>query len=177
MKSALLPGLGEYSLGNNARGNTFLFTEISLISAAVVSSVWADHETSAMISYAADHAGVQTAGKSDQYWVDIGNYDSLDDYNAEHLRWRDFEGIYTGSQENNWSWESDSQRKKFRDLRVHRDQLQQTAKFIIGAVVVNHIVSAVDALYLSRIAQQNFSYSPVFDSRSGRVIHSISVNF
>ena len=36
-------------------------------------------------------------------------------------------------------------------IRIKSDQLAISGKFIAGAILVNHIISAIDALYLKRI--------------------------
>ena len=47
-------------------------------------------------------------------------------------------------------------------MRIHSDGLALTGQFLIGAVVLNHIVSAIDALYLTRLERiQSIALNPV----------------
>ena len=106
VKSLLLPGTGEYALGNNVRGRTFVISEIALIFSAVSAYHFSSVNERKYIAFAAEHSGIQTAGKDHHYWVDIGNYLSINDFNEEHLRFRENDALYEETDE--WSWEWDS---------------------------------------------------------------------
>ncbi len=108
-----------------------------------------------MRSIAANHAGVDVSGKDDQYWIDIGNYSSRNKFNAEHQRWREPEVLYDPDIEWNWSWDSHTNQKKFEARRINRDRWALSGKFLFGGIVINHVVSAIDALYLKRILSQH----------------------
>ncbi|MCK5329807.1 MAG: hypothetical protein KAK01_00230 [Candidatus Marinimicrobia bacterium] len=178
IKSLILPGLGEYSLGKNRLGRFFLLTEVVLVTGALVSSTSVYFEDLAMRSYASDYAFVTPGGQSDQFWVDIGNYESRDAFNAEHLRWREFDVLYNNDHELNWEWISPKHREKFRDIRVNRDRLKHTTKFVISAVVLNHVISAIDALYFTRIMNlPQVSYLPLYDPIDRNLKHSFSIYF
>ena len=55
-----------------------------------------------------------------------------------------------------WSWDrdEDSTRKAFEQKRILSDQMNHDATFGAGAIVLNHMVSAIDALYLMRIGSK-----------------------
>ena len=47
-------------------------------------------------------------------------------------------------------------------MRINSDGLAKTGEFLIGAIVLNHIVSAIDALYLVRLQRiQSINLNPV----------------
>ena len=54
-----------------------------------------------------------------------------------------------------WNWDSYDNMKKFEKLRIKSDFLDRQGKFIAGAILLNHIISAIDALYIKNIKQQN----------------------
>ena len=83
--------------------------------------------------------------------MDIGNYDSITDYNDEHLRNREMDDLYPDDKKWSWDWDTDANRKAFEKKRISSDQLKLAATFGIGALMVNHIVSAIDVLYLKRV--------------------------
>ena len=45
--------------------------------------------------------------------------------------------------------------KKFEKLRIKSDSFNRQGKFIAGAILINHIISSIDALYIKKIKQQN----------------------
>ena len=95
VKSAILPGWGESSMHNSKRARLFLLTEISLLTAWVSAYTISGHQANQYQSFAVEHAGIDSRGKDHQYWVDIGNYSSMTNHNDEHLRFRDFESLYS----------------------------------------------------------------------------------
>jgi len=152
VKSLIVPGWGQYDLDNRTRGNIFISTEIIGLALSTFCMVQSNSAEDTYLALAAEHAGVTTDGKDYQYWVDIGNYNSIDDYNDEHLRWREFDNIYQLNDKWNWKWDADKNRDKFEDHRIKSDKYTLATKFIIGGIVLNHIISAIDALYLQNVS-------------------------
>ena len=99
-------------------------------------------------------------------------------HNEEHLRFREFDALYPSESEWSWEWSSDSKREKYRDYRVASDTWALGAKFIAGSIVINHIVSAIDALYLQRISRiEVVSVTPMIHPTSGRSGLSLTIQF
>ena len=161
-KSALMPGWGESAQGKYLRARVFRISELFLWTSCVGAYAFSRYERSSYEAFAAEHAGINSEDKNHQYWVDIGNYQNITLFNEEHLRFREPEDIYRAGTGFDWAWDTDSNRKKFEDMRIHSDGLALTGKFLIGAVVLNHIVSAIDALYLTRLERiQSIALNPV----------------
>jgi len=164
LKSFILPGTGEYALGNTSRGRTFILSEIALVFSAVGAYHFSNLNEQKYIAFAAEHSGVQSAGKDHHYWVDIGNYMSIHDFNEEHLRFRENDALYEETDEWNWEWDTESNRSKFESTRITSDKWKLGGKFIIGGLVVNHIISAIDVLYLTKISKLNkIAFAPTID--------------
>ena len=127
-----------------------------------------------------EHGGISSGDKPRQFWIDIGNYDSREDFIAEHLRWRDFDAIETyEDQECDWSWVSKSDKKYFESKRVRSDRLLLMGNFFIGGIVLNHIISVNDAIYHSRKNSENgiqFSIFPIHSLPDGRIYLNLSVS-
>lgn len=155
LKSLILPGMGEFQLNQTKKGRTFLLTESILWLSVLTCNKASKYQDETMRSIAANHAGVDVSGKDDQYWIDIGNYSSRNKFNAEHQRWREPEVLYDPDIEWNWSWDSHTNQKKFEARRINRDRWALSGKFLFGGIVINHVVSAIDALYLKRILSQH----------------------
>lgn len=178
VKSLLVPGSGEYQLERPQRGRLFVLTEITLATGIAGSYIWSRQIDTRMQAFAADFAQVDPTAKPDQFWIDLGNYSSRDDFNDEHLRWRQIEQLYPKEEAWDWQWESDKKRSEFRDYRVRRDWLKKTGGFFAGALVLNHLVSAIDALYLTRLsAADAVAYRPQYNPITGSLSHSLIFSF
>ncbi|MFQ6676730.1 MAG: hypothetical protein ACE5D0_00275 [Fidelibacterota bacterium] len=167
-KSFLVPGLGEYALDEPARGRAFIISETTLWTSLAGALIISNNYSDQFQAFSADFAGISPGGKNQQFWIDVGNYNSREDHNEEHLRFREFDALYPNDSEWDWNWTSEKKRKQYRSYRITSDQWFLTAKFVAGGIVINHIISAVDVLYLQRISQiQNISVLPVFDYGKG----------
>ena len=178
VKSLVLPGWGEYSLDNQIRGRIFVLSETVLLLAILGSYSVAQRQETEYKAYAAEHAGIDPIGKDRQFWVDIGNYSSLFSFNEEHLRWRDFNALYEDNDTWAWAWDSSNNRERFENTRIASDSWRLRGSFLIGGVVLNHIVSAIDALYLSKITNiQETVVSPNYNPHSDKMELSLTVYF
>ena len=178
VKSLVLPGWGEYSLDNQIRGRIFVLSETVLLLAILGSYSVAQRQETEYKAYAAEHAGIDPIGKNRQFWVDIGNYSSLFTFNEEHLRWRDFNALYEDNDTWAWAWDSSNNRERFENTRISSDSWRLRGSFLIGGVVLNHIVSAIDALYLSKISNiQETVVSPNYNPHSDKMELSLTVYF
>ncbi len=77
--------------------------------------------------------------------MDVGNYLTLAEYNAAKMQNRTPDLVYDPAAGYNWSWDTDANRMAFRDQRVSADNVFNNRKFVIGAILVNHIASAINA--------------------------------
>ena len=159
IKSAILPGWGQLDLVNHQRSRVFMFTEFSLLVSCIGSYVFSKNQINNYQSFSANHAGVNVYGKNHKYWVDIGNYNNYLDYNDEHLRFRESDDLY--SFENKWEWDSIKNKKKFKKMRINADLLNRQINFFIGAIIINHIISSIDAMYLYRL-KNNISVIQIY---------------
>lgn len=164
-KSFLLPGWGQLQHEKNNRARFFYLAETIIISGYFISLKSSKYEKSKYISFAAKHAGVNTQGKSREFWVDIGNYSNVYDYNQEHLRLRS-EYIYTDLEQDYWFWDNDKSRRNFERMRIKSDSYKKSAQFLIGSLVLNHFISAIDALYLNRLKNPLLlNFSPIINKK------------
>ena len=178
VKSFLLPGWGEYALEKPNRGRIFILSETALWTSFAGALIVSNNYTDLFQAFAADYAGVETSGKDRQFWVDVGNYETLNGHNEEHLRFRDYDAIYPMNSEWHWEWTSEEKRLQYRDYRVASDTWALGAKFIAGSIVMNHIISAIDALYLQRISQiKAVSMQPLINMENGYSGLALAIQF
>ena len=102
----------------------------------------------------------------------------IEDYNDEHLRNREMDDIYEVSPQWGWVWDSDSHRDFFEQKRILSDQMKLAASFGMGAVVLNHVISAIDALYLKRVTQKKeISVLPYQQLETDGIGYALTIHF
>ena len=143
--SLLLPGMGELYADNFASGKYFLIAEGALWLTYATFEVYGNQLRDDSRAYATAHAGVTVAGKSDQYFVDIGNFINTDEYNQKKLRDRDYLLVYNDPGYA-WQWDSPLSRATFRDQRIGSENMYNNRKFVVAAILVNHVASAINAV-------------------------------
>ena len=161
IKSFLVPGWGQSELGYKERSKMYNYIEIGILLSMFSSTKYSNEIKRNYIAYATEHAGVISNGKDREFWVDIGNYNTLNEYNSEHLRNRDTGELYPQTVEWRWSWDNSENRKYFESKRIQSDKLKLFSTFTFGALFLNHFISSIDALYLKRLsASNNFTIKP-----------------
>jgi len=141
--SLIVPGMGELYAGSFETGKYHLLAEGGLwltYSGFRMHSDWLLRDAQ---TFAKNHAGADFNNKDDQYSVNIGNFNTTEEYNDTKSRNREYNLIYQPVQaEYQWNWDTDGNRLKFKDMRIHSSEVKNNSKFIIGAVVINHLLSA-----------------------------------
>ena len=164
LQSFLFPGWGQTTLNNKKHARTFTFIELTLWATYLGSYTFSKHQKFQYQSFAANHASVNTEYKNHDYWVDIGNYIDIDHHNEEHLRWRIFDELYT--EKDSWYWDSHRNMKKFENMRIKSDMLKKNCEYIIGAMTLNRILSAIDSLYLLRsLKTKKIAFFPIIGEK------------
>ncbi len=147
--SFMLPGLGERYVGETRRGEYFMATEIGLWLGYIGLTAYREWVIEDYKTFAATHAQVDLGNKSESYFVDIGNYDSIHEYNAAKLRQRNLPEYIYDVDGQFWMWDSEKNRQKFEQLRIDADSAHNLSLFFIGAILANHVISAIDAVFLT----------------------------
>jgi hypothetical protein len=171
LRSLILPGAGEYSLGKNTLAKTFFATEVTLWLSYFAFRQYGKWLRDDALAFAATHSAANIEGKPSQFFVDIGNYIDIYQYNDFKLRFGEVEKVYD-EEDYFWSWDRDDNRARFENMRIASDRALNRSTFVIGAVLANHLISAIHASW------QTHRYNKKLDqvSRSGIQIH-ISSNY
>jgi hypothetical protein len=173
--SFILPGLGERYIGDNRKAAIFMAAEVTLWLSYAGFVTYRDWRKEDYKTYAAAHAGVGLDGKSESYFVDVGNYNSIYDYNAAKLRQRNLNDYYRDVDSNYWQWESEQRREKFDQLRISADRADNRSLFVIGAIFANHILSAIDAIWTTHKYEKR--REKILDVQIGDGVYSPAVLF
>jgi hypothetical protein len=153
--SLLVPGTGEMYLGHKKMGAILISSEVALWSSYFLLNWISDIKEDDFMLYATSHAGVNSANKPHQYFVNIENYETLAAYNQAVLQRRSTRDLYPEDGTYDWNWDAEESRKKYKRMRVSSDRYKNAGLFMIGGVVLNHIVSAIDVLRIANADQQN----------------------
>ena len=149
--SLLLPGMGELYADGFDDGKYSLIAEGGLWVTYFSMREYGDWIQKDARNFAAIHAGAQINGKNDQFFVNLGNFVDTYEYNDKKLRDRELDRVYDENAGYYWKWDSDESRKEFRTMRVSSERVLNNSQFVIAAVVVNRIVSAINAARLTRL--------------------------
>ena len=154
--SALIPGTGEWLLGDKTKSEIFLWLDGAIwLSYAGLSWLGNSKENDARL-FAKTSAGADLNQKKEEYYRLLENYDNSEDYNTVIMR--EARSIYPDSVEAQkeylakhgyfgdaaWNWASDSARfTYFYQRRSARITLHQ-AGLVLGGALINRFVSFLD---------------------------------
>ncbi|MDF1545460.1 MAG: hypothetical protein P1R58_10190 [bacterium] len=144
--SAMLPGLGESYTGHKSKAKIFYAVEavgwIGFFSYRIYGG-WREDD---MIDYAAIHASADLNGRDKDFIDLVGFYTDIDEYNTAG-RVGDRERPYLAdTPKNHWRWLSEEEQSTFRSLKNRSREAYRRSEFLIGLVVLNRVVSIIDAV-------------------------------
>jgi hypothetical protein len=145
--SLLLPGMGELYADSYSSGKYFTIAEGVLWGTYFGINTYGNWQKERYRSYAASYGGVDLNGKGDTYFSTIGDYQNIDEYNNLQALDRNFDKILSTS-DNYWKWQSNNDRKTYRSMWVSSEQSYNNLRFVVGAMIVNRILSAINAVRL-----------------------------
>ncbi len=143
--SLVLPGMGELYAGNFQTGKYLLTADAGLWLTYGGFQLYGDWLRTDARSFATQRAGASFEHKDEQFEVNIGNFLSVEDYNEAKLRNRQYDLLYDPNSTYAWRWRSDADRLRFREQRIRSDESYRNSKFVLGALILNRIISAFSA--------------------------------
>ncbi|HEV8537466.1 MAG TPA: hypothetical protein VGR15_00970 [Bacteroidota bacterium] len=164
--SLLLPGMGELYVGEYGSGKYFTIAEAGLWIGWGGMQWYGSWLQNDARQFAVQHAGITTDEKDDQYYIDIGNSRSVYSYNDQVLRNGDVFKTYDPLSPYYWKWDTDASRGQYRQLRVSSDVVYNDSRFLLAAIGINHLISAINA---GRLA---ISHNHAIDEASTIDIHA-----
>lgn len=143
--SLVLPGLGDLYAKKAETGKYYFGADVALWLAYGGFQAYGHWVKNDARIYAVQKAGADFSGKGAQFEVDLGNFNTVDDYNQAKLRNRQYELLYDVSSNFAWKWNSDEERLRFKKERIRGDEVIRNSQFVVGALVINRIVAAISA--------------------------------
>ncbi len=146
--SLAVPGLGQYYAGSTGMAKVFVSTELAIWAGYFYNNTIMSASRQDYYSQAALHAGVNPEGKGTAYLNAVGAYNSSYDYNARQLQRSFTPVLYYGDKA--WEWDNPESRRRFKDLRERELDYKNNVKFCIAGIVLNHILSGLNASAIVR---------------------------
>jgi hypothetical protein len=141
MRSLVIPGWGQRRGGAKTSARNFFVAEVLLWSGFAALQVQGNWLTDDYKLFAASHAGAEVAGKNDQFFVDVGNFISVDEFNQNSLRRRDVEGLYDPAT-HFWRWDTQANQFRFANLRKRSDRAYSTRIWSLPASLPTTLLAA-----------------------------------
>lgn len=177
--SLLLPGMGELYGGNYSSGKYFTAAEGLLWISYIGMNTYAGWKKDDYKSLAVKNAGVTPDGKDDKFYATIGEYPSVDNYNNIKTLEYNFAEMYDANKYY-WNWQSNNDRKNYRNLWVKSEQAYNDLRFIVGGMIINRIISAINAARIVSLYNKNLDTNlswNISTSISQTPIFSQQINF
>jgi hypothetical protein len=145
--SLLLPGMGELYADGYASGKYFTIAEGVLWGTYIGMSVYASNQEDNYKAYATSNASINTSGKNDDYYSTISQFENIDEYNDQKALERNFNQMYN-TETFFWKWQSTEDRRTYRSMWSSSEQTNNDLRFVVGAMILNRVVSAINAARL-----------------------------
>lgn len=148
--SLVLPGAGQFYAGSSKMAQIFLGSEGLLWATFLSFRAYGHWKETDYRRYATVHAGIDPDDKDYDYFVAIENYMDIRAYNEAKLQQRAVDEMYPEDDVYSWEWDSEASREDYERMRVASDRAYRRSLFVVGGIVINHIISGIDALRLAR---------------------------
>ncbi|MEQ9103484.1 MAG: hypothetical protein RIE53_02170 [Rhodothermales bacterium] len=145
--SMLLPGLGHRHANGGkwtAWSGTIAATDAALW-IGLFSSTW--HRNDVVDTYrtlAAGSAGAELDGKDRTFYLNLASFRSSDEFLETVLRNRAWDQVdYVADPSFHWSWASEAEFQRYRDLREQDESLGRRRSILIASLVANRIINGL----------------------------------
>ncbi len=166
--SGIIPGSGTYILNEKEIAKIFFFSESIFLFSYFISNRTIENTISSYKSFAKIYAYANPYIKDEDYWINVENFYSYDDY-IEYLR-RKARAIYPDDKnlqneyvekhklKHKWSWESKDKWIKFMNLRERERKVEQIKNLVFLGIVINHFASFLQTYFMaqSKIKETKF---------------------
>ncbi len=175
--SLLIPGWGQRYAGANLKSSVFFGVEVGLWLTYAGFRTYSNWREEDYRNYAATNAGVTLDGKTNTFFIDVGNFDSVYEHNEYRLRQRNTVDYYYDTEAYYWQWQNQAHRDKFDQLRISSDTAENRATFVLGTIVANHIISAIEAVWSVHQYEKNRVSTLDWNLRFGDGLRQPTVHF
>jgi hypothetical protein len=152
LRSLAVPGWGHHYIdrSNWVRGQFHLAGDAALILSYLGLSVHSNNLQQNWYSYGAVRAGVPIKGRSREFQLAVGDFNSLEAYNDYQERSRNWDRLFADTPQNRWQWQDDAERSKYNNMRSSFERIDQQLPALLALMAVNRIVSGISAYNRAR---------------------------
>jgi hypothetical protein len=167
--SMVLPGMGELYAESYSSGKYFTIADGVLWGTLTGFNLYGKWQQENYKSFARDNGGINLNNKDDDYYANISVYQSIDDYNTAMEMERQFNKVYNAST-HYWDWKNQDNRKEFRNMWSSSETAFNNVRFVAGALVLNRIISAINAVrsvsrYNKNLGEDQVSFYVGYDQK------------
>ncbi|HSD64238.1 MAG TPA: hypothetical protein VLB50_10585 [Ignavibacteriaceae bacterium] len=152
--SLLLPGMGELYAEGYSSGKYFTIAEGTLWGVFIGMNRYANWQRDRYKAYAVTNAGITNDGKNADFYATIADYTSVEQFNDAQALNRDFAKMYN-VETDYWSWPTTEQRRTYRGMWSSSEQTFNDIRFVVGALILNRVASAINAVRLVSAYNKN----------------------
>ncbi|MFA7289497.1 MAG: hypothetical protein WC055_11530 [Melioribacteraceae bacterium] len=145
--SLLLPGMGELYADGYDTGIYFTVADGVFWGALAGLNIYGNWQQNNYKSFAQSDGGISNSGKDEDYYANISSYISIFEFNRTKELNREFDQVYD-IKTHYWNWNSNNERRKYREMWSSSENAYNSIRFAVGALVLNRIVSAINAVRL-----------------------------
>lgn len=143
--SLILPGMGELYADNYETGKYYTVADGVIWGFVAGFNVYGSRQEDNYKSFAESYGGIDNNGKDAEFYANVANYGSVDQFNREQELNRNFEGVYN-TQTHYWKWSGTDQRREFRELWSSSETAYNNVRFAVGALILNRVISVISAV-------------------------------
>lgn len=165
--SLLLPGLGQYVLGEKGAAAAFFTAEGAIWTSFIIFEAQSHLRREQYKDYALAFGGISTTDHSDDFYREIGDFDSSEEYelfikrdgrsytypNSDYETLEDYFVQNRISDFESWAWRSTDDREQYYSIRWGSRLASRRALYSLAAALGNRVISAVLAVRSSRSAE------------------------
>ncbi len=145
--SLVLPGMGELYAGDYSLGKYLTAADVLFWGATIGFNTYGKWQEDNYKSFAKSHGGVTYTGDDEDFYARVGSNMSVNSYNREQELNRNFGDVYN-TDIYYWNWSTNETRKEYRNMWTSSEQAYNNVRFAVGALVLNRIVSIINAVRL-----------------------------
>ena len=139
--------MGELYAGSYSSGKYFTIAEGTLWGVYIGMNSYSYWLRNNYRAFAASAAGVNNSNKSSNYYSIISDYSNITEYNDAMSLQGSFNQMMNPNTDY-WNWQSEVDRKNYRNLWYSSEQENDNLRFVVGALILNRVISAINAANL-----------------------------
>lgn len=146
--SLVLPGAGHFYIDRMDVGKFFVMGEAASWIGLAGLDIYGNALREDARTFAAQNSSLDKSGKNDDYFANVGNFNSVYDYNNDKLQKGQYSQLYDVNTYY-WNWNSTANKEDFETQRKRSERVYNSKVIFGTTLVINRVISALSALILT----------------------------